>query len=305
MRRLPFLFIMLALLGAYGCGNRQQQPQNMVADSTHADSMPVKDTATVDTIPVADTIKALPPDTNAIYRDTVVCDSLTTIGMMEWGDIRSKEIISQAKRLQRKLYAATKEDSVLNQALQYEATTWRTMTQAFDKFRFDYYRMYYYQGGTLILIVIANADITAQFTRMACLEDDYALLKGKDIEKAESDRIPTETLFQHLKTLLDRVDFSNQFHSEEQFKDAYENSWESFDQDYYNKNYKEAMTIYKKKYKSLARLFEKFKRNTNSWIKARKQVEQHLSKKEKAKYRWHTRKAILTLDDDVKRDIIL
>ena len=187
MRKLPILFIMLALLGAYGCGNRQQQPQNMVADSTHADSIPVKDTATVDTIPVADTIKALPPDTNVIYRDTVVCDSLTTIGMMEWGDIRSKEIISQAKKLQRKLYAATKEDSALNQALQYEATTWRAMTQAFDKFRFDYYRMYYYQGGTLILIVIANADITAQFTRMACLEEDYALLKGKNKEKAESE----------------------------------------------------------------------------------------------------------------------
>ena len=135
MKRLPILFIMLALLGAYGCGNKQQQSQNMVADSTHADSMPVKDTTTVDTVPVADTIKALPPDTNAIYRDTVVCDSLTTIGMMEWGDIRSKEIISQAKRLQRKLYAATKEDSALNQALQYEATTWRTMTQAFDKFQ--------------------------------------------------------------------------------------------------------------------------------------------------------------------------
>lgn len=132
----------------------------------------------------------------------------------------------------------------------------------------------------------------------------YAMLKGKDDEKAESDHSPTETLFQHLKTLLDRVDFSNQFHSEEQFKDAYENSWESSDQDYHNKNYKEAMTIYKKKYKSLARLFEKFKRNTNSWIKARKQVEQHLGKKEKTKYRWHTRKAFLTLNDDVKRDII-
>ena len=69
MRRLPILFIMLALLGAYGCGNKQQQSQNMVADSTHADSMPAKDTTTVDTVPVADTIKALPPDTNVIYRD--------------------------------------------------------------------------------------------------------------------------------------------------------------------------------------------------------------------------------------------
>ena len=86
------------------------------------------------------------------------------------------------------------------------------MTKAFDEFRHDYYLTYYYQGGTLILTVIANADRTAQFTRMACLEEDYALLKGKDGEKAESDRIPTDILFRHLKKLLDRVDFSNQFY---------------------------------------------------------------------------------------------
>lgn len=306
---LPALFITLVLLSIYGCGNRQQQPQNMAADSTHADSMHTKDTATVDTVPVTDTIKALPPDTSVIYRDTVVCDSLTTIGMMEWGDIRSKEIISQCKRMQRKLYAATKGDSALNQALQYEEATWRAMAKAFDEFRYDYYLTYYYQGGTLILTVIANADRTAQFTRMACLEEDYALLKGKDNEKAASAYIPLESLIQHMKTLLDRVDFSNQFYSEEHFKNEYETNWHSLDKDYYNKNdslkgYKEAMAIYKKKHKSLARLYEKFKRNTLSWVRARKRVERHLSKQEKAKYRWHTRKAILTLDDDVKCDII-
>lgn len=301
--RQSLILLTVVLLAFSGCVNKQvrQEKETVETDTTRTVVVHTPE----DTVLTADTVKSLPPDTNAIYRDTVTCDSITTIGMMEWEDIRSKEIISQAKRLQRKLYAATKEDSALNQALQYEAATWRAMTQAFDKFRFDYYQMHYYQGGTLILNVIANADRTAQFTRMACLEEDYALLKGKDGEKAESDRIPTEILFQHLKTLLDRVDFSNQFHSEEQFKNAYENSWESSDQDYHKKDYKEAMTIYKKKYKSLARLFEKFKRNTLSWVKARKQVERHLSKQKKAKYRWHTRKAILTLDNDVKYDIIL
>ena len=44
--------------------------------------------------------------------------------------------------------------------------------------------------------------------------------------------------------------------------------------------------------------------STWSKVQARKQVEQHLGKKEKTKYRWHTRKAFLTLNDDVKRDII-
>ena len=200
--RQSLILLTVVLLASSGCVNKQvrQEKETVETDTTRTIVVHTPE----DTVLAVDTVKPLPPDTNVIYRDTVVCDSLTTIGMMEWGDIRSKEIISQAKRLQRKLYAATKEDSALNQALQYEAATWRAMTQAFDKFRFDYYRMYYYQGGTLILTVIANADRTAQFTRMACLEDDYALLKGKNKEKAESDRIPTEILFQHLKTLLDR-----------------------------------------------------------------------------------------------------
>ena len=53
MRRLPFLFIMLALLGAYGCGNRQQQPTtdnttdssmiDTITDSLMVDSMPQPD----------------------------------------------------------------------------------------------------------------------------------------------------------------------------------------------------------------------------------------------------------------------
>ena len=305
--RQSLILLSVVLLAFSGCVNKQvrQEKETVETDTTRTVVVHTPE----DTVLAVDTVKPLPPDTNVIYRDTVVCDSLTTIGMMEWGDIRSKEIISQAKRLQRKLYAATKEDSALNQALQYEAATWRAMTQAFDKFRFDYYRMYYYQGGTLILTVIANADRTAQFTRMACLEDDYALQKGKNKEKAESDRIPTEILFQHLKTLLDRVDFTNMFHSEELFKNEYENNWHMQDMDYYDRNYslkdyKEAMAIYKRKYKSLTRTYNQFKRNTLSWVKARKRVEQHLNKKEKAKYRWHTRKAILTLDDGVKRDII-
>ena len=300
--RQSLILLTMVLLASSSCVNKQAQ-QRKETEKTNTTKTVVAYTPK-DTVLTTDTVRLLPPDTNAIYRDTVVCDSITTIGMMEWGDIRSKEIISQGKRLQRKLYAATKGDSALNQALQYEATTWRAMTQVFDKFRFDYYQMHYYQGGTLILTVIANADRIAQFTRMACLEEDYALLKGKDDEKAESDRIPTDILFQHLKTLLDRVDFSNQFHSEEQFKNAYENSWESSDRDYNNKNYKEAMAIYKRKHKSLTRTYNQFKRNTLSWVKARKQVERHLSKQKKAKYRWHTRKAILTLDNDVKYDII-
>ena len=300
--RQSLILLTVVLLAFSGCVNKQvrQEKETVETDTTRTVVVHTPE----DTVLTADTVKSLPPDTNAIYRDTVTCDSITTIGMMEWEDIRSKEIISQGKRLQRKLYAAAKGDSALNQALQYEAATWRAMTQAFDKFRFDYYQTYYYQGGTLILTVIANADRTAQFTRMAYLEEDYALLKGKDGEKAESDRIPTDILFQHLKTLLDRIDFSNQFHSEEQFKNAYENSWESSDRDYYNKNYKEAMAIYKRKHKSLTRTYNQFKRNTLSWVKARKQVERHLSKQKKAKYRWHTRKAILTLDNDVKYDII-
>ena len=305
--RQSLILLTVVLLAFSGCVNKQvrQEKETVETDTTRTVVVHTPE----DTVLTADTVKPLPPDTNAIYRDTVTCDSITTIGMMEWEDIRSKEIISQAKRLQRKLYAAAKGDSALNQALQYEEATWRAMTQAFDKFRFDYYQTYYYQGGTLILTVIANADRTAQFTRMACLEEDYALLKGKNKEKAESDRIPTEILFQHLKTLLDRVDFTNMFHSEELFKNEYENNWHMQDMDYYDRNYslkdyKEAMAIYKRKYKSLTRTYNQFKRNTLSWVKARKRVEQHLNKKEKAKYRWHTRKAILTLNDGVKRDII-
>ena len=305
--RHSLILLTVVLLTFSGCVNKQvrQEKETVETDTTRTVVVHTPE----DTVLTADTVKPLLPDTNAIYRDTVTCDSITTIGMMEWWDIRSKEIISQGKRLQRKLYAATKGDSALNQALQYEEATWRAMTKAFDEFRHDYYLTYYYQGGTLILTVIANADRTAQFTRMACLEEDYALLKGKNKEKAESDRIPTEILFQHLKTLLDRVDFSNQFHSEELFKNEYENNWHMLDMDYYDRNYslkdyKEAMAIYKRKYKSLTRTYNQFKRNTLSWVKARKRVEQHLNKKEKAKYRWHTRKAILTLDDAVKRDII-
>lgn len=86
--RQSLILLTMVLLASSSCVNKQAQ-QRKETEKTNTTKTVVAYTPK-DTVLTTDTVRLLPPDTNAIYRDTVVCDSITTIGMMEWGGYKEQ-----------------------------------------------------------------------------------------------------------------------------------------------------------------------------------------------------------------------
>lgn len=217
---------------------------------------------------------------DSIYTCDYVCDSLTTVGMVEWA-------VNMRKKDELKIENLTTEilklvDGKTLTAIQSEIKAWNKLCKSLDETTAQILKMEWWFGGSLGSVYKADAPMEIRFIRRACLEDDYNLLnKNNEKNDTQSSNTAANT---NLTGISHSIDSAIAFVSPNNIDTSY------FEYEYYG-----CLEEYEQSFKQCKQYAAQLKRRLKEWLDTRKTVMSTLSKNKKAEYNNHTNKALNTI----------
>ena len=194
---------------------------------------------------------------DSIYTCDYVCDSLTTVGMVEWAiNMRT--------------------------AIQSEIKAWNKLCKSLDETTAQILKMKWWFGGSLGSVYKADVPMEIRFIRRACLEDDYNLLNNNN-EKNDTQSSNTAANT-NLTGISHSIDSAIAFVSPNNIDTSY------FEYKYYSN-----LEEYEQSFIQCKQYAAQLKGRLKEWLDTRKTVMSTLSKNKKAEYNNHTNKALNTI----------
>lgn len=217
---------------------------------------------------------------DSIYTCDYVCDSLTTVGMVEWA-------INMRKKDELKIENLTTEilklvDGKTLTAIQSEIKAWNKLCKSLDETTAQILKMKWWFGGSLGSVYKADVPMEIRFIRRACLEDDYNLLnKNNEKNDTQSSNTAANT---NLTGISHSIDSAIAFVSPNNIDTSY------FEYKYYSN-----LEEYEQSFIQCKQYAAQLKGRLKEWLDTRKTVMSTLSKNKKAEYNNHTNKALNTI----------
>ena len=203
-----------------------------------------------------------------LYFDSSENPEETTSGMAMWCTQQEKRYKNNVAVYSAKLGSLSLQP-ILKDCIKQETDCWNKLQASLNKFDAMYFRLYYYDGGTMGIICQTDAPMNIAYIRMACLKDDYDLFVNKQKPSfAKMKVIDTSVWSKELQEALATVKY------ETQDKELIESCGSASE--------------YKQLYCQLEEYAIETKTLLARWVTQRRNAEQLLSNLQQSCYRVHT-----------------